>query len=345
MSKGRSVPSLLRLVGDAPRPAGRGEPIPAVDDADLLDAYSSAVVRVVERVGPAVVSLTTERRAARGRRPGGAGSGVLIAPDGYLLTNSHVVAGARGVAVALPDGRSVSGRVVGDDPATDLALVRADAGGLPFAELHGEGPVRPGQLGIAIGNPLGFHSTVSTGVVSAVGRTFPGSDGRMIEDVVQHTAPLNPGNSGGPFVDSRGRVIGINTAIIPFAQGIGFAISAQTAAWVLPRLLADGRVRRSLLGIAVEMRPIEARLRRRHAIEAARAPAIVSVNAGSPAEAAGLRPGDRILAFAGTATFQPGSLQRLLWEWPHGEPAAVAVLRGEERLELEVRPVADAPDS
>jgi S1-C subfamily serine protease len=315
------------------------ESIPVAADADLLDAYSSAVVRVVERIGPAVVSLTA---GPRGRRPGGAGSGVLIAPDGYLLTNSHVVAGAKEIAVTLPDGRSLSGRVVGDDPATDLALVRAEAGGLPFAALRGEGAVRPGQLGIAIGNPLGFHSTVSTGVVSAVGRAFPGRDGRMIEDVVQHTAPLNPGNSGGPLVDSRGRVIGINTAIIPFAQGIGFAISAQTAGWVLPRLLAHGRVRRSLLGVAVEMRPIEARLRHRHAIAGSRAPTVVSVNAGSPAEVAGLRPGDRILAFAGTATDQAGSLQRLLGEWPHGEPASLAVLRGEERLELEVRPVEDA---
>ena len=337
----RSTAGALRLIEDEPRREGQGEPIPRVGDADLLDAYSSAVVGVVERVGPAVVSLAAEHPAPGGRAQGGAGSGVVITPDGYLLTNSHVVAGARGIAVTLPDGRSVSGRLVGDDPATDLALVRAEAGGLPFAELRSEGPVRPGQLGIAIGNPLGFHSTVSTGVVSAVGRTFPGRDGRLIEDVIQHTAPLNPGNSGGPLVDSRGRVIGINTAIIPFAQGIGFAISAQTAAWVLPRLLAHGRVRRSLLGISVEMRPIEARLRHRHAIEGARAPTIVAVVAGSPAEAAGLRRGDRILAFAGTATFLPGSLQRLLAEWPRGERARVAVLRGEERLELDVRPVED----
>ena len=327
---------------DEPRPVSRGESVPIVDDSDLLDAYSSAVVRVVERVGPAVVSLAAEHQAASGRRSGGAGSGVVIAPDGYLLTNSHVAGGARRISVTLQDGRSVAGRVVGDDPATDLALVRAETGGLPFAELRGEGAVRPGQLGIAIGNPLGFHSTVSTGVVSAVGRTFPGQDGRLIEDVIQHTAPLNPGNSGGPLVDSRGRVIGINTAIIPFAQGIGFAISAQTAAWVLPHLLAHGRVRRSLLGISVEMRPIEARLRHRHAIGGSRAPTIVAVGAGSPAEAAGLRPGDRILAFAGTPTYQPGTLQRLLAEWPHGERASVALLRGEERLELEVRPAQEA---
>jgi S1-C subfamily serine protease len=334
----RSQTRVVRLVDDEPRRESRGEPIPPVDDADLLDAYSSAVVRVVERIGPAVVSLATEQEATRGRVSGGAGSGVVIAPDGYLLTNSHVVGGARRISVTLQDGRRVAGRVVGDDPATDLALVRAESGGLPFAELRREGSVRPGQLGIAIGNPLGFHSTVSTGVVSAVGRAFPGRDGRLIEDVIQHTAPLNPGNSGGPLVDSRGRVIGINTGIIAFAQGIGFAISAQTAAWVLPHLLAHGRVRRSLLGIAVEMRPIEARLRHRHAIEGTRAPTIVSVGAGSPAEAAGLRSGDRILAFAGTATFQAGSLQRLLAEWPHGERASLAVLRGDEKLEFEVQP-------
>jgi S1-C subfamily serine protease len=337
----RSRARAVRLVEDEPRRESRGEPVPAVDDADLLDAYSSAVVRVVERVGPAVVSLAAERAAPSGRPSGGAGSGVVIAPDGYLITNSHVVGGARRISVTLQDGRSVAGSVVGDDAATDLALVRAETAGLPFAELRGEGAVRPGQLGIAIGNPLGFHSTVSTGVVSAVGRTFPGRDGRLIEDVIQHTAPLNPGNSGGPLVDSRGRVIGINTGIIAFAQGIGFAISAQTAAWVLPHLLAHGRVRRSLLGIAVEMRPIEARLRHRHVIEGTRAPTIVSVGAGSPAEAAGLRAGDRILAFAGTATFQPGTLQRLLAEWRHGERASVAVLRGDEKLELEVRPAAE----
>jgi S1-C subfamily serine protease len=332
----------VRLITDEPRAAGRGEPTSPVDDAELLDAYSSAVVRVVERVGPAVVSLAVEQRGPGGRPQGGAGSGVLVTPDGYLLTNSHVVSGARGVRVTLPDGRTLAGRVAGDDPVTDLALVRAEASGLPFAELRREGAVRPGQLGIAIGNPLGFHSTVSTGVVSAVGRAFPGRDGRMIEDVIQHTAPLNPGNSGGPFVDSHGRVIGINTAIIPFAQGIGFAISAQTAGWVLPRLLAEGRVRRSLLGVTVEMRPIEARLRNRHGIDAARAPTIVAVGAGSPAAAAGLRPGDRILAFAGTATLQPGSLQRLLAEWPHGERASVSLLRGDERIELAVRPMQDA---
>ncbi len=328
----RALARVLHLSDEKkPRPQRRNEPGPGADDADLLDAYSSAVVGVVERVGPAVVSL----------RADGAGSGVVMTPDGYVLTNSHVVSGARAVTLTLPDGRSVPGRVAGDDPATDLAVVRADAGGLAFAELLGEGAVRPGQVAIAIGNPLGFHSTVSTGVVSAVGRAFPGRDGRMIEDVLQHTAPLNPGNSGGPLVDSRGRVVGINTAIIPFAQGIGFAISAQTAAWVLPRLLAHGRVRRSLLGVSVEMRPLEARLRHRHGIEGSRAPTVVAVGGRSPAEAAGLRPGDRILAFAGTATLQAGSLQRLLAEWPHGKAAPVTILRGEDRLELAVRPVED----
>jgi S1-C subfamily serine protease len=338
----RSLARVVHLTDDELRPEGGGESPPIVDDSDLLDAYSSAVVRVVERVGPAVVSLAAEHQTSRGQRAAGAGSGVVIAPDGYLLTNSHVAGGARRISVTLQDGRSVAGRVVGDDPATDLALVRAETGGLPFAELRGEGAIRPGQLGIAIGNPLGFHSTVSTGVVSAVGRTFPGRDGRLIEDVIQHTAPLNPGNSGGPLVDSRGRVIGINTGIIAFAQGLGFAISAQTAGWVLPHLLAHGRVRRSLLGIAVEMRPIEARLRHRHAVAGVRAPTIVSVGDGSPAAKAGLRPGDRILAFAGTPTFQAGTLQRLLADWPHGEPASLVVLRGEDRLELEVRPTEDA---
>jgi S1-C subfamily serine protease len=312
------------------RPAPEG-------DAELLDAYSRAVVRVVESVGPAVVSL-----AVGGRHGGGAGSGVLVTPDGYLLTNSHVVHRARALRVTFTDGRSVSGRVVGDDPATDLALVHADAGSLPFAALDETGAVRPGQLGIAIGNPLGFQSTVTAGVVSAVGRSLPGRDGRLIEDVVQHTAPLNPGSSGGPLVDSRGRVIGVNTAIIPFAQGIGFAIPAATAGWVLPRLLADGRVRRCWLGIAGQTRPLEPWLARRLALADPRAVEVVAVTPGSPAERAGLREGDLILALAGECTPAVGVLHRMLANWPSGRAGRASVLRGEERLELEVSPVEHA---
>ena len=306
------------------------------DDEDLLDAYSRAVIGVVDAVGPAVVSLGLSGE----RGPRGAGSGVAIAPDGYVLTNSHVVRGARGVEVGLTDGRRLPARIVGEDPSTDLAVVRAHASGLPFATLASQAP-RPGQLAVAIGNPLGFESTVSAGVVSAVGRALRGRDGRLVENVIQHTAPLNPGSSGGPLVDVRGRVLGVNTAIIAMAQGIGFAIPAATASWVVPRLLAEGRVRRGWLGLAGRTRPVPRALARRLDL-AASAVEVLQVVPGGPAEQAGVRVGDWIVRFAERPVASIDDLHRELTEWSTGRAAPLGVVRGESPLTVEIAPV-EAP--
>ncbi len=220
---------------------------PAARDADLLDAYSQAVIRVVGQVGPAVITVS----GRGGREDGGMGSGFIIAPDGFAVTNSHVVSGRHRLKATTEDGDELDAELIGDDPATDLALIRLAARDLPHTELGDSDALQVGQLVIAVGNPFGFRSTVSTGVVSAVGRSMRSQEGRLIENIIQHTAPLNPGNSGGPLVDSRGRVVGVNTAIIAWAQGLGFAVPGNTARWVAGDLLGHGRVRRMSLGIRV----------------------------------------------------------------------------------------------
>ena len=225
-----------------------------VAELEALDAYSRTVIGVAERAGPAVVSIEIDH----GRGRAGQGSGVLVTPDGYLLTNEHVVRRARGVSVTFIDGRSVAADVHGMDSATDLAVLRARGNDLPYTVIAEQPKLRPGQLVIAIGNPLGFEATVTAGVVSALGRSMRSREGRLIEGVVQHTAPLNPGNSGGPLAGSACRVVGINTAIIASAQCIGFAVPSSTAHWVFTELLAQGRVRRGHLGIAGRNRPLEA---------------------------------------------------------------------------------------
>jgi S1-C subfamily serine protease len=342
----RTIASSESVDPEAVRPSDPAGPDPR-DDA-LLDAYSRAVVSVVDAVGPAVVSIVVGSRAssAGGRDPGlaGSGSGVLIAPDGYVVTNHHVVGRARDVRVGLSDGRVLPARTIGGDGATDLAVVRVEASGLPYATLAGGASVRPGHLAIAIGNPLGFSSTVSAGVVSAIGRALWGRDGRVIEDVIQHTAPLNPGSSGGPLVDSRSRVIGINTAIIAMAQGIGFAIPASTAEWVVPQLLAHGRVRRSWLGLAGRTRPVPRALARRLALLADAAVEVMEVVPGGPAAKAGVRPGDWIVSFLDAPVRSVDALYRALADWPGGRSAPLVVIRGETRLILEVRPE-EAPES
>ena len=317
---------------------------PGPEDDALLDAYSRAVVSVVDAVGPAVVSIVVAPRPGggggrgAGRAAAGAGSGVLVAPDGYVITNHHVVGEERAVEVGLSDGRVLPARRIGGDPATDLAVVRVEGSSLPYARLASGALARPGQLAIAIGNPLGFSSTVSAGVVSAVGRALRGRDGRLIEDVIQHTAPLNPGNSGGPLVDSRGRVIGINTAIIAMAQGIGFAIPASTAGWVVPQLLAHGRVRRGWLGLAGHTRPVPRALARRLGLVTDAAVEVLKVVLGGPAARAGVEAGDWIVSFSDTPVRSADELQRVLADWPSGRSASLAVVRGETRLTLEVRP-------
>src|SRR5689334_13293212 len=234
---------------DAQRPVNRPAAGDAAGgDAALLDAYSQAVIHVVETVSPAVISVSA--RDANGR--GGGGSGFIVTPDGYAITNSHVVDDRPTLEAETTEGDRLSAELVGDDPATDLAIIRLAANGLPYTQLGDSDALRVGQLVIAMGSPLGLQSTVSTGVVSAVGRSLRARDGRLIENIVQHAAPINPGNSGGPLVDSRGLVVGINTAIIAMAQGLGFAIPSGTVEWVAAEILSHGRVRRRTLGIAAE---------------------------------------------------------------------------------------------
>jgi S1-C subfamily serine protease len=307
-------------------------------DAGALDAYSAAVVGAVETVGPAVVSVYvggSADDAARAR--GGAGSGVVVTPDGYILTNEHVVQQTRAARVAFVDGRSVSATVVGRDPATDLAVLRAHAAGLPHAEVLSAAP-RVGQLVVAVGNPLGFESTVSAGVVSALGRSLRSRHGRLIEGIVQHTAALNPGNSGGPLVDARGGVVGINTAIIAQAQGIGFAVPSATAQWVLAEILTQGRVRRAYLGISGRDRPLDRRLVRALDLPLMRAVEVMSRDGEGPAVQSDLRPGDLIVAVNGVPVDGIDALYRHVSRWPVGTPLALSIVRRTQKLDLQLTP-------
>jgi len=323
--------------------------VPTEDQA-LLDAYSRAVIDVVERVGPAVVRI--DLKAKDGRTGGGTGSGVIVAPDGLVLTNSHVVngqgsngrsgrspGGASQVTVATVEGRSLTAQVVGDDPDTDLALLRVDAPvTLPAAPLGNSKLLKRGQLVIAIGNPLGFESTVTTGVVSALGRSLRARSGRLIDDVIQTDAALNPGNSGGPLVSSRGEVVGINTAVILGAQGICFAVAANTANFVLGELVRHGRVRRAYIGIAAQQIALPRRFR--HAAELSQESAVLaaSVEAGSPAERAGVRNRDIILSLDGTAITGGDDLIRMLAGDAIGRTVEIEILRSGSRHKLPVVP-------
>jgi S1-C subfamily serine protease len=308
-------------------------------NVELLDAYSRAVISVVDAVGPAVVSISAVTRTKKSSEPEANGSGVIFAPDGYVLTNDHVVQGAKQLFVSLTNGTTHEAVVVGTDPATDLAVIRADSANLPFATLGESASLRVGQLVIAMGNPFGFQSTVSTGVVSALGRSLRSRAGRLIENIIQHTAPLNPGNSGGPLVDSRGRVVGLNTAIILGAQGIGFSIPSDTAQWVVSQLLTLGRVRRGSLGIAAQQRPLSRRSARFFNLSQASVVEVLSVNRGGPAAQGGMRKGDLIVAVNGTEMTNVDLLQKFLADWPIGKPVNVSVLRVQERLEIDVTPV------
>ena len=320
--------------GDAAEPAhDAAQPArPAADDTDLLDAYSRAVVNVVETVSPAVVSVS----GPRDERRGGSGSGFLITPDGYALTNSHVVGGRTKLVAQTSDGDHVDAAVVGDDPATDLAVLRLASRDLPYAAIGDSAAVRVGQLVIAMGSPLGFHSTVSTGVASAIGRSMRGQDGRLIENIIQHSAPINPGNSGGPLVDSRGRVIGINTAIIAMAQGLGFAVPSNTAGWVVSEIMAHGRVRRRKLGIVVTTIQIPRVQVRELDLLTDTAVEIMDIEKGSAAAAAGLRAEDWIVGLSGRVVADADDLHRLLAQLPLGQGLSVSVIRGGRTLELEI---------
>jgi len=322
-------PTIIAAPDDAADPSG----------AEALDAYSNAVVSVVERVGAAVVSVHVGRQRRDGLVPAGGGSGVIVTPDGYLLTNQHVVQQAAQVGITLIDGDSIAATVIAEDPSTDLAVLRAAGSGLPAAPLAAQATLRVGQLVVAIGNPFGFEATVSAGVLSAQGRTLRASDGRLIEGIVQHTAPLNPGNSGGPLVDARARVVGINTAIIAAAQGIGFAVPAPTAEWVISEVLTHGRVRRAYLGVAGRTRRLDRRLVRALNLPAEHALEIVTREPNTPAADSDLRVGDIIIAAQSQSIGGVDALHRFLSRWNVGDTLTLTILRRTQLLPLEIAPV------
>ena len=311
-------------------------------DADLLDAYSKAVVGAADRASPAVVKIDVKRRVeTRGgqREVAGSGSGFLFTPDGLILTNSHVAGGPSRIKVALPDGQLFDASLVGDDPHTDLAVIRVSGSKLPTASLGTSRSVRVGQLAIAIGNPFGFECTVTAGVVSALGRSLRSQSGRLIDDVIQTDAALNPGNSGGPLVSSSGEVIGVNTAIIAAAQGICFATSIDTAKLVVGQLLRHGRVRRGYVGLAGQNTPLPRRVVRHFELPVESGVRVMSVEPGSPAAAAGIEEGDVIVAWDGRAVARIDDLHRLLSEEYLERPANVTLIRQAHRLVRRVTPV------
>ena len=301
-----------------------------------LDALSSGIAALVDRVGPAVVRVET---AGNGRRPGGIGSGVVISPDGLLLTNSHVIHGHHEARLTDSEGRILEARLIGEDRDTDLALLRVTAARRLASALLGDSKqLRRGQLVVAIGNPLGFEFTVTSGVVSALGRSLRASNGRLIDDVVQTDAALNPGNSGGPLVSTRGEVVGINTAVIAGAQGICFAVAANTASFVLGELVRHGRVRRAFVGIAAQQTAVPPLRRRAAGLTQDGAVMVGTVEPGSAADRAGLRPGDIIVALDGATIAGADDLVRALTGDKIGRTVAVDVLRGIERLTLDLVP-------
>ena len=310
-------------------------PIPATEDAELLDAYSQAVASAAEAVAPTVVHIDVSTPRDGGTRRG-SGSGFFFTPDGLLLTNSHVVHGAREIRVATQDGERFAADIVGDDPDSDLAVIRISTRNASHVRFGRSGKLRMGQIAIAIGNPLGFEHTVTAGVVSALGRSLRASTGRLIDDVVQTDAALNPGNSGGPLVSARGEVIGVNTAIIPGAQGICFAVASDTAQWVLGQLLAHGRVRRGWLGVAGMNAPLARRIARHHGIDNASGVRVRTVEAGSPASVAGIEAGDLIVSYDGELISGIDKLQQALNVQRVGRACEVVVLRHTRKVALRV---------
>jgi S1-C subfamily serine protease len=326
-------PFLLRLVNGDPDASSSVPDRSAAEAAEreALDAYSRVIVAVAESLGPAVVNLRAGARDGA-RRTGGSGSGFLFTPDGFLLTNHHVVRGSDRLRVRLKDGREVSGRVVGADPWTDVAVAQADASGLPHAALGVSAGLRVGQLVIAIGSPFGFDSTVTAGVISALGRTLRSITGHFVDNVIQTDAALNPGNSGGPLLDSQGRVIGINTAIIQSAQGICFAIPIDMARRIVPQLMQHGRVIRGYLGLHGRDVPIARPIARQFGLDQESAVEVVGLEPGGPAAQAGMSEGDMILALADLPITAIDDLQKRLAEVPVGIPAEIVLLRGARRL-------------
>jgi len=313
-------------------------------EAEILDAYSQTVIRVVERIGPAVVSVGLAMRAPEQLKRrgipeiGGVGSGVIITPDGYILTNSHVVQSAEKIEVRLQDGRNFPARIIGNDPHSDLAVLSILESGLPTAELGDSAKLQVGQLVVAVGNPLGFQTTVTAGVISALGRTLRTQTGRLIENVIQTDAALNPGNSGGPLVDSRGHVIGVNTAIIAGSQGICFSMPINTVKWVAAQLIREGRVRRAYLGISGQTVSLDRRLIVQYRLKSSTGVLVTEVQPNSAAAVTGLRPGDIIIKVGDTSIASLDDLQLSLSRHQIGVPLTIHAIRNRERISLEARP-------
>ncbi len=337
--------------GGADEPASF-QPVDYSADSNLLDAYSRAVIEVVERVNRSVVNINV-RQSRKARQPSsphpgevrGSGSGFVFTPDGFVLTNSHVVHSATKVDVVLAEGQRIGAELVGDDPDTDLAVLRISASDLVAAPLGNSENVRVGQLVVAIGNPFGFQCTVTAGVVSALGRSLRSASGRLIDNVIQTDAALNPGNSGGPLVTSRGEVIGVNTAVILPAQGLCFAIGINTAKFVAARLIRDGKIRRGYIGVAGQTVPLPRRVTRFHALAVESGILVMSVEPGSPAQNAGLHDGDIIVAFDNQATADIDDLHRLLTEKEVGAAVPLTVLRNLQKRILQIVPQESRPRS
>jgi S1-C subfamily serine protease len=319
-----------------------GVPSPPVNgfssDEELLDAYSRAVTSAAERASPAVAHIMV-RQKSRGAEGQGSGSGFLFTPDGFVLTNSHVVHGAEDIQLTFPDGHKSHAELVGDDPDTDLAVIRIGDVNVAPVSLGSSQSLKVGQLAIAIGNPFGFQCTVTAGVVSALGRSMRSSSGRLIDGIIQTDAALNPGNSGGPLVNSHGEVIGVNTAMIFRAQGLCFAIGADTARYVAVRLIRDGEIRRCYIGVAGQNVPLPRRLVLHYGLKTESGVLVISLEPGSPAHAAGLREGDILIGFADRVIDGVDSLHRVLSEHAAGAGASLILLRGTEKLQLRVTPI------
>lgn len=332
---------------DGVSPANRDEA-----DSEALDAYSRAIIHAAEKISPSVVGVRVypgPRESRSGKPPvsqrsngSGSGSGFVLTPDGYVLTNSHVVHGAGRIEITLSDGESYNAEPVGDDPDSDIAVVWINAPDLVPAVLGDSRKVRVGQLVIAAGNPYGFHASVTAGVVSALGRSLRAPTGRLIDNVIQTDAPLNPGNSGGPLVDSRGQVVGVNTAMIRPAQGLCFAIAINTAKFVAGKLINEGRVRRSYIGVAGQTIPLQRRTVRYHEIAVASGVLVLSAERGGPADAVGVIEGDIVVAFDGQPIPDIDALHRLLSDEKIGVRCVITVLRRGRKLDVDIEP-AESP--
>ena len=334
------MPATLRWISQNGADVERTGSAVTADRADgaFLDAYSRAVIRAAEQVSPAVVNVEVRQRKAGG----GSGSGFLFTPDGLILTNSHVVHRAADIAVTLTDGRRTQADLVGEDPDTDLAVLRIDAPGLVPVRLGDSRALRVGQVVIAIGNPYGFQYSVTAGVVSALGRSLRAQSGRLIDDIIQTDAALNPGNSGGPLVTAQGEVVGVNTAVILPAQGLCFAVPIHTAKLVAGRLIKDGKIRRGYIGVGGQNVPIPRRLVRAHHLPGESGILVVSIEDASPAKRAGLAEGDVIIRYGERPVAGIDDLHRLLIDEAVGVPSTLLVLRGAELVTLDVVP-AESP--